>query len=269
MSLPFLNKHSYKVNDKITIHIPTLREIRESAFIDGSNSSENDFYSIVNLFISTPMDCVFLLDKLGIDFRDYNEYDLFILLFHITNIEDLRRNSHFLFENINLANFKLCEDDKGKVYLYDKDNDIKIDRLLYGQLSAIFCTILWHSKPKKFKKIHESYKRELLAKAKERQKNKSSKLEDSFSDLILAMVNNSNFKYDFNSVYDLTIYDFYASSKSILKKNQADNIYHGIYAGTVSYGKIDKKALDWLKLEYNQYEVKSSYQNMSVTKDDK
>ena len=52
-----LNKTKFVVNDQITVHIPTLREIEgESPDLLGTDKDEADVYSIVNLFSATSSD---------------------------------------------------------------------------------------------------------------------------------------------------------------------------------------------------------------------
>lgn len=62
------------------------------------------------------------------------------------------------------------------------------------------------------------------------------------------MVNNCNFKYNYDTVNDLTVYDFMVSVKQIVKKYQVDNLNTGLYMGTIDRKKIGDK-LNWLDYE--------------------
>jgi hypothetical protein len=66
--------------------------------------------------------------------------------------------------------------------------------------------------------------------------------------LTLYLVNNANFKYNFNTVRDLSIYDFLSSSKQILKAEHVDKLLIGGYSGGIDLSKIPKTELDKFKL---------------------
>lgn len=52
--ISLLNKTKFKVNDNITVHIPTLGEIKgDSPKLYGTDEDEANFYSLVSLFTST------------------------------------------------------------------------------------------------------------------------------------------------------------------------------------------------------------------------
>ena len=79
----------------------------------------------------------------------------------------------------------------------------------------------------------------------ERLKRNGNKKSPSILDgVILYLVNNCNFKYDFKTINDLTIYDFWASYRQIAKVEEIDGIMSGYWAGNVDLKKIDKATLN-------------------------
>lgn len=72
-----------------------------------------------------------------------------------------------------------------------------------------------------------------------------------FDDKTVALVCNTNFPYDFDSIQNLTIYNYMACVKAVTKKYQVDNLNRGIYAGTVDSSKLKNKQqmLDWITYE--------------------
>ena len=62
-----LYERELKVNDDISIVIPTVREVLEQ---------EEEYYGLVSLIIATPYDMMVQLDDLGIDFREISDYEL-------------------------------------------------------------------------------------------------------------------------------------------------------------------------------------------------
>ena len=64
--------------------------------------------------------------------------------------------------------------------------------------------------------------------------------------LIIALVNTEQFKYDYESVLDLTIYQLNASIRQIAKKINYDNVMIGCYTGNVDMKKLSQDELLWL-----------------------
>ena len=97
-----LDKHKFVVNNQITVHIPTIKEIRgDSPILFGTDKDEADFYSLVNLFSATSSDIMVELDEMGIDFTTWSDFTTFLMLFGGTSKDVMREKSHLLFENIN------------------------------------------------------------------------------------------------------------------------------------------------------------------------
>ena len=76
----------------------------------------------------------------------------------------------------------------------------------------------------------------------ERDKVRSSQLEP----LIISMVNTEQYKYNFATTRDLSIYQFNESVRQIINKVDYDNRMHGVYAGTVSIKDLSQDDLNWI-----------------------
>ena len=57
------------------------------------------------------------------------------------------------------------------------------------------------------------------------------------------LVNNRDFKYDFETVKNLSIYDLYASYKQINKNQEIDGLMTGYWYGNVDLSKISDSKL--------------------------
>lgn len=252
--ISLLNKTSFIVSDKITVHIPTLREIRgNNATIVTSDADEQKYNTLVGMFTTTPCDIMLELKEQGIDFTQWTDYKTFIMMFKSCPEDTLREKSSLLFENINLADFEISINMKNQLpVLYDQEHDIVIDELMYMRLSTIFCTINFVEKNHR-KMGNETMKQYALEREEAHRRNRKNRKQmytSRFDKQIVALVNNANFKYDYNTVNDLTVYDFMVSLKQIVKKYQVDNLYTGMYMGTVKlkaneYG----TKLNWLDYE--------------------
>lgn len=249
-----LNKRSFVVNDKITVHIPTIREIRgNTAQIVSTESDEAKYFNLVNMFSATPCDIMLELHKQGIDFTKWTDYKTFLMMFQGVDRETLREKSFLLFENINLADFELSVNMENQLpILYDQQHDIVIDEMIYLRLSSIICGI--NSIQKNHRKMgNETMKNYAIEREEAHRRNRRNKNQpysSRYDKQIIALVNNANFKYDFETVNDLTVYDFAVSVKQITKKYQVDNLYTGMYMGTVKLSASERSdKLNWLDYE--------------------
>lgn len=211
--LSLIGRKSYKYNDNIIINIPTLKQVR------GDNEEEESlFWSDVNMFIQTPSDMISELDSMGIDFEQMSDYDLFILFF-MTKKENDKLHNSILFQNFSFWDLDL-QDENSRIVLQDKDNNTIIDETIYNDISKIISMLTGHKKTpkKKFgnafakkKRIEHDYKQ------KEKIKSDNEKGSNVLDGIILRLVCNANFPYNFETIQDVTIYDLIFSLKQIDK----------------------------------------------------
>lgn len=229
-----LYQTEYPINEKIHIIIPSVGQILDD---------EDSYYGMVSNLTSTPRDMLVQLDDAGIDFTKINDYELFLLLFAGLAAQD----TSLIFGDLDLSKFKLEEDvDSNMIVLIDRTNNIKIDRLIYMQIASVLRKI--HGLEKNIRKpANEEAKAYLLERARAKQKrNKNRKQDSQLESLIVAMVNTEQFKYDYDSVLNLTIYQFNQSVHQIIHKIDVDHTLNGVYAGTVDPKKISSDKLNWL-----------------------
>lgn len=253
--ISLLNKTKFIVNDQITVHIPTISQIKGMSGITcGTDTDETMYYTLVNLFSATSTDIMLELDEQGIDFTTWSDYNTFLMLFQGVSKEILETKSNLLFDNVNLADFELSVNITNELpILYDKKHDIIIDELMYMRLSTIFCTIN-HLKKRHRKMGNATMRDYAIERAKTHRQNRAKTKQNNYSSQldkqIIAMVNNANFKYNYESVRNLTIYDFLVSLKQIVKKYQIDNLNTGLYMGTVKFSEGERNTkLNWLDYE--------------------
>lgn len=253
-SISLLNKRSFVVNDKITVHIPTLREIRGgTAQLVTADSDEAKYFALVNVFSATPCDIMLELNKLGIDFTKWTDYKTFLMMFQGMDREMLREKSFLLFENINLADFEVSVNTTNQLpVLYDRQHDIVIDEMLYMQISAIICGMNFIEKNHR-KMGNETMKNYALEREEAHRRNRKARnhpYSSRYDKQIIALVNSAGFKYNFETVNDLTIYDFSVSVRQITKRDQVDHLYTGLYMGTVKLNANERSSkLNWLDYE--------------------
>ncbi len=234
-SISLLYKDSYSINDNIRIMIPTVGEILEFG--------EDQYYGMVSNLTAMPIDMMVELDDLGIDFTTINDYELFVLLFASLK----SRDTSLIFGDLDLSGFvPAINEQNGMLVLLDKEKDIMIDRGIQGQIATTLRRL--HHLEKDIRKPgNEEAKKFLLERARiKRKRRKNRKTESQLESLIVAMVNTEEFKYNFNEVKDLTIYQFNESVRQVRKKVDFNNLMIGVYSGTVDAKELSQDDINWL-----------------------
>ncbi len=229
-----LYKKQVSINDTIHIVIPTVGEVTDS---------EDEYFSLVFALTATPIDMMVQLDDMGIDFTTINEYELFLLLFKSIQEQD----TSLVFGDLDLNRFELAVNGQNNnLILVDKENHIRIDRAIHGQIADVLRRI--HHLEKNLRKPANKEAMAFMlerARAKlkrERNRKKKSQMES----LIVAMVNTEQFKYDFESTRSLSIFQFNESVHQIIKKVDYNNLMYGVYAGTINAKELSRDDLNWL-----------------------
>lgn len=240
-----LNKTSIQITDKILLRIPTVGEIL---------NNEEIYFSLVSIMTSTPFQYMVQLDDIGIDYTQITDYQMFQLFFPCYVQQDIS----IIFGDLDLKDIALYHDHSTNLdVLYSPTSDVKIDEFVYFNLARAMRQInalkYERKKPK-----GEHTKKYLLEKERRHLRNmelirkrkgieyRQSELEK----LVIALVNNNNFKYDYNSVQALSIYNFYQSFQQIQHEINFNNVMRGVYAGTIDTTKLqDKTCLSWIKPE--------------------
>lgn len=229
-----LYKKEIAINDSIKVVVPTVGDIVDN---------EDSYYGLVSIFTAMPIDMMCQLDDVGIDFTTINEYELFLLMFPSLKTED----TSLIFGDLDLSKFEMAVNEQNDtIVLIDTENDIKIDRAILNQIANALRKI--HHLEKDIRKpIDGETKRYLIDRAKAKLKRHRNRKQDSnLESLIVALVNTEEFKYNYESVRDLSIYQFNESLQQIITKVDYNNRMHGVYAGTISVKDLSQKDLNWL-----------------------
>ena len=242
MAISLLNKTEYKISDTLTVFIPTLGQYR---------SEQREQYDVLmNLFMATPSNYMLQLHRAGIDFTKLGEYQFFLQLFATDYLwNESQTDSKILFKDIDFKDL-VVQETNGHIILCDKQGRTIIDEYTYLQVGALFCEVLNTKKFRKKPANKTAYDYFIeLAEDKERNsKRLRRKSETEFDDLIIAMVCQQGFMYDFNTINTLTLYDFWCCVQQIIKNNNYTNLMRGIYSGfgTVNPNKISQSELNYL-----------------------
>lgn len=231
----WLNLASVDIIPNFFVRIPTVGEILDN---------ESCYYSLISSLTASPFQYMVQLDDMGIDYTKLSDYDLFKMLFPIYAKSDLS----ILFGEMDTSDFDIYIDkDTGQQVIYSPQNNIMIDELVYNDLTDTIRKINLLEKVQS-KPGNESARKYLLEKERRKQKRSPEKKQEPYLErLVIALVNTSEFPYNYDSCMDLSIYRFNQSLKQIQHKIAFDNTMTGVYAGTVDTSKLSNKdCLTWI-----------------------
>jgi hypothetical protein len=233
-SVNLLYQRSVPVNDKISIIIPTLGEVLEE---------EDKYYSLVSIFTAMPIDFMVELDDVGVDFTKINEWELFLLLFPGIREEDTSK----ILGGVDLTKFeRAVNTENDELVIIDRENDIVMDRAIMQQIAS-WLRKVHHLSQDQRKPGNEEGKKYLIERArKKRARDKKKKRASQLETLIVALVNTEQFKYNYETVLDLSMYQFNESVAQIMHKVDYDNRMRGVYAGTIDTKHLSQDDLQWL-----------------------
>ena len=224
----------YRINDYIRIVIPTVGQIL---------NNEDAYYAALGAIVATPYDYMVQLDDIGIDFSTITDFELFMLLFNgLKNMD-----TSLIFGDLDLSGFSAAVNKENDMpCMVNFDTGAVIDKVVYLRMCKVLCQI---NEIKRVNKNpgNDAAKQYMIERARKKLRRAANKPKRSFlEDSITALVNTEQFKYDFESVKNITIYQFNSSLHQIMHKIDFDNLMIGVYAGTVSTKDISPDKLNWI-----------------------
>lgn len=229
-----LYKTECVINENISIQIPTVGEVLEK---------ENEYYSMVTVLTAMPIDLMVQLDDIGLDFSTLNDYELFLILFSPLKEQD----TSLVFGKLDITHFEpFVNTENGMIVMRNAETGVVIDRGIHDMIADALRKI--HHMEKNTKRPGNKEARDyMIERARKKLKRQKSKPSGSqLEDLIVSLVNTEQFKYNFETVKALTIYQFNECVRQIVDKINYDNRMHGVYAGTVSAKDLSPDDLNWL-----------------------
>lgn len=223
------------INNKIKIMQPTLGQIRDFG--------EQRYFSFVNSFTATPTDMKYQLYKIGIDWNDISDYELFLGLYKSFDKE----SSSLIFGDIDFTKFsRTTSNDNGEPVIYDSDSGIIIDKSIY-EIATSYIRNAHNLSYNVERAMNETTKLVLLEEAEENFNiNKDKKFKSNLLPLISTMINMDGFKYSWSTVWDMKINAFMDSVHQLLHIKNVDLLLRSGYSGFgIDLKKINKKELNY------------------------
>lgn len=233
-ALGLLYEREIPINEHIKVVVPTVGEI----MVD-----EGGYYNLVSIMTAAPIDYMVQLDDAGIDFSEINDYELFLLMFGGIKSQD----TSLIFGDLDLSNFDIDVNEQNEnIILKDKKSGVVIDRSIHWQIAETLRKI-HHLKRDRRKPGNEEAKKYMIKRAREKMNRRKNKPQESqLEPLIVAMVNKEQFKYNYESVLDISIYQFNESVHQIINVVDYEHKMSGVYAGTVDPKNMSRDEFNWL-----------------------
>lgn len=233
-SLSYLYARHCDITPTIRIMIPTVGEVIDN---------EEVYYDLVCSIIATPYDMMVQLDDIGRDFSQVKPYELFCMMWDKIK----RMDTKLVFGDLDLTQYYAAQrEDSGEYAVINPDNGDIIDAAVYNRITQFIRKMLFIPRTDK-KPGNDEARKYMIEKARKKMKRMSRKPRKSqIEDSIIALVNTSEFPYTYDTVRDLSIYQFNASLRQIAHKIKYDKIMTGYYAGTIKYEDIDQSDRSWI-----------------------
>ena len=232
-----LKMSSVEITPKLSVRIPTVGEILED---------EKSYYTLINSLTATPFQYMVQLDDMGIDFTTINDYQLFLLIFPSFAKTDMS----ILFGDIDFSDIEVGTNPQNdSTILYSKNNNIIIDEFVYSEIAKTIRKINGLQRENRKPGNDEAKKFRLELERKKQRRNARKPYDPYLEKMVVALVNRPEFKYNYEQVEDLSIYQFNKSFEQIKTSINFDNTMIGVYAGTVDVNKLkDKSSLSWIPI---------------------
>lgn len=258
-----------KITDTISCKHPTISEVLA---IDEENlglHSEEQYYSMVNLFLTDPYSYMVYLDDLGIDYEKSNSFEVFVLLYndYISKIKELssacnEKQLNFLIHNniysrafkffFGIERFFIAKDENGNDVVAYGNNEFLFDKETYPYIEEFIKRINGIPDIDKIYPEDEMSKQILLEderdKIKRKMKHKDKDDEknvDRFGNLLSNITWVSNGAITPFNRQNLHLFDLIDGFKKTDKLLNYKNTMTGLYSGCIEKKKINMNEIHW------------------------
>ena len=258
----------YPINDDITILQPSIQDLVEYG--------ENEFFSMLNVFIGTTTSCRLNLWKSGIDWNKISDYELFCNVVRSLTLDETK----ILFGDIDFQKFEIMKVElpdgpweppepdpnvklsrRQKLDLnfkkfemnctfYNAEQEIEIDATTYHFITQVLREMV-HIYPKTEYAFGKETKKLIIQeeemKLAQFAKENDGKPTSTLQPLISACVNHPGFKYKTNELKEIGINQFMDSVKRLQIYESTRALLGGSYSGFCDTSKIPREQFDFMR----------------------
>lgn len=225
----------YVINDQIKILQPTIKQI--------ADFGERDFFSVVHTVTAIPSDMKAILDDMGLDWMEVDDFELFAMLSQTLTPD----RTSLLFGDLDFSKLKLFNHPQieGEIILADIETGIRIDKMIYLRIVS-YLRKAFNITPKIEKAANKMTKKILIDEDRNRMQQNKDK---PFKSFLLPMISSVKVKQGYTKEYVLNMgyVEFMNDIARLQVIHNADHLLSACYAGTIDMKKINKSELNWMK----------------------
>lgn len=234
----------YVINDKITIHQPSIQD-----FIDAGN--ESDIYNVIVPFTANTTAYRLQLWDMGIDWNKLSNLELFSILIKTINLE----YSKLIFGEIDFSTFDLCEKqvNSEKVQtLYSSETNLEIDEETRNKMCKYIQYMFSSFPPEEEFTSSKTLKQDLINKDRQKliQKQKDlseNKNQQNLLSMVAFYLNHPGCKYKKNELREVGYFEFMYNIQRLQIYESTRALFNGMYSGMCDLSKIDPNEFNFMR----------------------
>ena len=218
---------------------------------------EEEFWQMLNPFITNPTTHRVFLWENGIDWNKISEYTLFRTMLGASSFTPDKTT--LLFGNLDFSKFVPFGvfDNEGKltneITLYNQEQDIELSEDDFNEM-VFYIRTMFNMFPKVEKAKNKATKESIIFEEKMNMENKNKEESNDSSilfSLISACVNHPGFKYKTNELENVGIFEFMDSTKRLQIYEQTTALLSGMYSGMIDTKGINDKEFNFMRNMYS------------------
>ena len=230
-----LRGEPFDVGVGVTLYQPTMSDIAQFG--------EAEYLNFVSVLTSEPFDMPYYLDQMGIDFEQIKPFELFCIL--VSGVP--QTTSCLLFGDLDFSQFRVVERD-GELILINEAGII-IDSFTRERIADSVRRM--HCLPKNvLTSCENKFTHDLMIRQQKKNIEREQRKREMFGEhsQYASLISSLACEWhDYNTVFNLRVGQFFDAIIRMGYKQNANNLYRGLYSGTVSFKDIRKKDLDWMR----------------------
>lgn len=234
----------YVINDKITIHQPSIQD-----FIDAD--SESDIYNVITPFTANTTAYRLQLWDMGIDWNKLSNLELFSILIKTIN----SKYSELIFGKIDFSSFELYKKkSKGEevLTLYNPNMDLEIDEEIRTKMCRYIQYMFSSFPPEEEFTSSKTLKQDLINKDRQKQIQRKKELsehgsEQSLLSMLSFYLNHPGCKYKKNELRDVGYFEFMYNIQRLQIYESTHALFGGMYSGFIDLSKINRKEFNFMR----------------------
>lgn len=232
----------------VTVYSPTIGDIMAIG--------ESKFYQTLNIFICNTTQYRALLWDIGIDWNQFTDFQLFVMLYKQADPDVTK----LLFGDLDFSKFeplmkhKNEEDEEGELILWNNDVGVEINANVHNHFSQYLRAVFGITPEEKFtdnQTLKEWYitkdKRATENAKKMEQKKGKTKTTSGMKAVISSLINHPGFKYKLQELKQVGVAEFYDSVKRLQVYEQSIALMRGMYSGFVDGSKIKPEDYNFMR----------------------